>query len=400
MRAMAMPSLEDVANEAAAGDEIKRYLSSRSIRTTATLALLATDLEQLDRVLIKPLLDGWKVETGNTIELSTSEKPIAAAILQHMWSTSKMAWSKMQAASTPVPAAAPASTTVSGGGSTSSTTEEKAPKQLPHGVWNKLLYNYEHQQVGGRNRVFPVQEVMGAEQVLARLHWEHETSKLYTPIQLGELLQLRTFLPSGEINPLSKKERTGSTLVISDNKLFQQDEVTWQPRSVLAILDGLSSIKWAFILIGLGDEVDIVAFFDWLFRLARSRPPKMDQMAQFWTATSWRLAMKLRTGKPFKECIGPIMRDYDSFVECMNRDPVYVKKDIKKTTSPPADVGGKAVGKKGQRRQHSGPYDRATRSNTTLDNSWRSSSWNSQYHKKESWSAEPAKGEWKAGWRG
>ena len=251
--------------------------------------------------------------------------------------------------------------------------------------------------MGGRNRVFPVQEVMGAEQVLARLHWEHETSKLYTPIQLGELLQLRTFLPSGEINPLSKKERTGSTLVISDNKLFQQDEITWQPRSVLAILDGLSSIKWAFILVGLGDEVDIVAFFDWLFRLARSRPQKMDQMAQFWTATSWRLAMELRTGKPFKECIGPIMRDYDSFVECMNRDPVYVKKDIKKTTPPPADVVGKASGKKGQRRQYSGPYDKTSLPNTTSDTSWRSGSWNNQYHKKEPWSAEPT---WKAGWKG
>ena len=58
MRAMATPSLEDVANEAAAGDEIKRYLSSRSIRTTATLALLATDLEQLDRVASSRRLDG------------------------------------------------------------------------------------------------------------------------------------------------------------------------------------------------------------------------------------------------------------------------------------------------------------------------------------------------------
>ena len=126
-----MPSLEDVANEAAAGDEIKRYLSSRSIRTTATLALLATDLEQLDRVLIKPLLDGWVLDPGNTIELSTSEKPIAAAILQHMWSTSRLAWSKMQAASTPVTAAAPTSTTLSSSGSTSAAAEEKAPKQLP-----------------------------------------------------------------------------------------------------------------------------------------------------------------------------------------------------------------------------------------------------------------------------
>eukprot|EP00434_Breviolum_minutum_P030696 symbB.v1.2.027146.t1/scaffold2766.1/size72856/3 len=254
MRTMAMPSLDDVAQEAAAGDEIKRYLAVRGIKTTATLALLATNLEQLDRVLVKPLMDGWPIEGSTPITLTPSEQPIATAILHHMWSECRSLWSKMQAAATPAsfPTATPPSSHASG--SAAPATEDKAPKQLPHGVWNKLLHNYERQQIDGRTRTFPVQEVLGAELVLARLHWKHETSKLYTPVKLGELLELRTFLPSGEINPLSKKERSGSTLVISDNKLVQQEETSWQPRSVLAILDGLASIKWAFILVGLGDE--------------------------------------------------------------------------------------------------------------------------------------------------
>ena len=264
MRTMAMPSLDEVAQEAAAGDEIKRYLSARGIKTTATLALLATSLEQLDRVLVKPLMDGWQVEGSTPITLTPSEQPIAMAILHHMWSECRALWSKMQAASTAAsfPTATPPTAPASG--SASPAAEDKAPKQLPHGVWNKLLHNYERQMIDSRTRTFPVQEVLGAELVLARLHWEHETSKLYTPVKLGELLELRTFLPSGEINPLSKKERSGSTLVISDNKLVQQEETSWQTRSVLAILDGLASIKWAFILVGLGDEVDVVAFFDWL----------------------------------------------------------------------------------------------------------------------------------------
>ena len=211
-------------------------------------------------------MDGWPIEGSTPITLTPSEQPIATAILHHMWSECRSLWSKMQAAATPAsfPTATPPSSHASG--SAAPATEDKAPKQLPHGVWNKLLHNYERQQIDGRTRTFPVQEVLGAELVLARLHWKHETSKLYTPVKLGELLELRTFLPSGEINPLSKKERSGSTLVISDNKLVQQEETSWQPRSVLAILDGLASIKWAFILVGLGDEVDVMAFFDWLHR--------------------------------------------------------------------------------------------------------------------------------------
>jgi len=396
---MAMPSLDEVAQEAAAGDEIKRYLSARGIKTTATLALLATSLEQLDRVLVKPLMDGWQVEGSTPITLTPSEQPIATAILHHMWSECRALWAKMQAASTPASFTPATPTSTPASGSAAPAAEDKAPKQLPHGVWNKLLHNYERQMIDNRNRTFPVQEVLGAELVLARLHWEHETSKLYTPVKLGELLELRTFLPSGEINPLSKKERSGSTLVISDNKLVQQEETSWQPRSVLAILDGLASIKWAFILVGLGDEVDVVAFFDWLVRLARSRPQKMDQMAQFWTSTSWKLAMEMRTGKPFKECIAPIMRDYDSFVECMNREPVYTKKDPKKTVRE-QEYGGKAGGKKGRNNPKSNPYERPPRTSSYgSDGSWKSSSW-SGANKKEQWSSEPPKNEWKGGWKG
>lgn len=102
-----MPSLEDVAQEAAAGDEIKRYLAARGIKTTATL--LATNLEQLDRVLVKPLMDGWSVEGSTPITLTALEQPIATAILHHMWSESRALWSKMQAAATPasLPTATP-----------------------------------------------------------------------------------------------------------------------------------------------------------------------------------------------------------------------------------------------------------------------------------------------------
>ena len=219
---------------------------------------------------------------------------------------------------------------------------------------------------------------------------------MYSAIGLGELLQVRTFLPSGEINPLAKKEKGTSNLVISDNRLVQQEDATWQPRSILAVLDGLSSIRWAFILLNIGDEHSVNSFFDWFVRLARSRPAKTDQLCQFWTSTSWRLAMEMRTGKSFAESIGPIMRDYDSFTECMSRDPIYVKKDPKlkpptgtPTVNPPAD-GGKAAGKKGGKKgSRPTPYDRYNRNPNynqyQQDQSWKSSTWNDHSYKRDTW---------------
>ena len=128
----------------------------RGIKTTATLALLATNLEQLDRVLVKPLMDGWQVEGSTPITLTPSEQPIATAILHHMWSECRSLWSKMQAAATPAsfPTGYTATSTPASG-SAAPAAEEKAPKQLPHGVWNKLLHNYERQMIDGRNQDLP-----------------------------------------------------------------------------------------------------------------------------------------------------------------------------------------------------------------------------------------------------
>ena len=98
----------------------------------------------------------------------------------------------------------------------------------------------------------------------------------------------------------------------------------------------------------------------------------------------------------FAESIGPIMRDYDSFTECMSRDPIYVKKDPKlkpptgtPTVNPPAD-GGKAAGKKGGKKgSRPTPYDRYNRNPNynqyQQDQSWKSSTWNDHSYKRDTW---------------
>ena len=369
---MPMPSLADVAHEAAAGRDIVAYLEDRGIRTSATLALMATEADQLQRVVIDPLLNGWKKGDGSMISIPEIEKPIAAAILSHMHAECRRAWVAQQTTSVPIPSPTPSGGSGSG---TTKTSEDKAPKQLPQGIWSQLLNNFQSQQLHGKDRIFPTQEILGADAVIARVWWEHTHSKLYSPVQLGEVLQARTFQASGEVNPLAKPNRSSTKLTIADNELVQENEPVWNPRSVLAIIDGLNSVRWTYIFTGLGEEVSVNEWFDWLIRLCRSRPAKTDQMAQFYLMSSWKLCMDLRSGKSFEESTKVLMRDYDAFTECMSREPAVKKDTNKSKQTTPYDTPSKGHGKsktKDKGKRYQPYYDNRPRD----DRPWRSQGWN------------------------
>ena len=349
---LAPVTLADITRDAAAGPALVEYLERRGIRTPATLALLSKDEEGLDRTLVQPLMQGWQKDDGTTISIAESDKPIAKATLLHMWMMAKQSWEQAQIANQ-LKVPAPSSPTT---GAKTAATEDKIPRALAPGRWSALVQEYQSQQIGGEDRIFPVQEVIGAESVLARVLHEHEVSKTYTPVLLGEIVSARTFQANGEPNPLAKRDRSVTKLTQTGEQLVAAPEEPWQPRSVLAILDGLSSIRWCYVLCKVGPEQAIHTFFDWLVRLVRSRPNKTDQMAQFWMSVSWKLALEMRSGRTFAECVPALMKDYDSFTECMNRESTQqVKKTIaattpkqetKKGTAKATPSQGKAAGRR------------------------------------------------------
>ena len=125
------------------------------------------------------------------------------------------------------------------------------------------------------------------------------------------------------IAPASTPSTAGSSSTAAEDKVPKtMPDTPWEPRSLLAILDGLSSVKWAFILAAIAPERAVVQFFDWMVKLCRSRPNKTDQLGQFYRSTSWRLATAMRSGSTFEEATAVIMKDFDSFSECMGREPV------------------------------------------------------------------------------
>lgn len=148
MRTHSHATMADLAAEAGAGTELIQYLEDRGVRAPATLALLAQD--ELETVLLQPLLTGWKTKAGSAITLAESEKPIAKAILRHMWNLARSSWQAQLSAARPAAPSAPDPATVTSSGS--STKDDKVPKTLPAGVWSKAIQAYESQQIGGCDR--------------------------------------------------------------------------------------------------------------------------------------------------------------------------------------------------------------------------------------------------------
>lgn len=391
MRSTPYPSIADVAADAAAGSVVTDYLTARGIRTVPTLALMAKTEDDLDRHVIQPLFSGWVAGTTRH-EAPREEQPIVQAILLHMWNTCRNLWAAQQAAAVPTPSAP----TPAISASATSKADDKVPRSLPTGVWTNLLNSYNKAQLHGQDRCFPQHELVSSEVTLARMNHEHQVTKMYSPIPLGEIVQRRSFTPSGDVNPLSAKSRTPKALTIEDDQLtYVDDPTTWTPRSLLAALDGLQSIKFAMIFVQWGSESSVERLFAWLVQRARSRPNKMENFNLYFIAISWQLCMDLRQGLTFEEASTNIMNDLDKFTEFMARD--LPTPNPKKPT--PKLKGGERgeKGDKGWGKNSKGDKGKYNRYQPYYNNRryWQQDS-RQEYNKDETWRTSDTRPDWKS----
>lgn len=368
-----VPTLADVADEAAASQDVRDYLRCRGIMTVGTLALIAADEPTFRSTLIDPLMSGWRSGT-TTINLAEAEKPIATAMLLHMWGVCKRHWADSMVSHRASTTTTPSTSTPAA----KSTADDKPPRTLPPGVWGTLVNSYNKVQLDGRDRAFPTQIVLGAEGVLARLYHEHNHSKLYTPLLLGEVLQHRSFQSSGEVNPLAKQNKKAATLTLEDGVLIEKDEKGSEPRSILAILDGLEATRWATILVQLGPEQDVHRYIDWMVQRIRSRPTKTEQFNAYWTSCAWKIAMGMREGQSYTHLVETVMKDFDRFADFMSREEATPKKSSANTKGKQNEIT-KGYGKspKGKHSQRPQPYGRPRWSDGQPQGSFVASSWNS-----------------------
>eukprot|EP00435_Cladocopium_sp_Y103_P036545 s1034_g9.t1 len=245
-------------------------------------------------------------EAAGAGPVEEAERPIAQAVLEHMWQEA------LRLSAVPLPPASGPTAPPAGGGTTAQPATEKTPKSLPAQIWQRQVARYNNVTVDGRPRRFPEREVLGAEKILGRIWDEHVNTKSYTPVGLGELLERRSFTASGDVNPLQKQAKSGQALRLVDDQLVHDEEGrAWTPRSVLAVMDGINSIRWAWVLLQLGGEDHVHAYADWFIQKVRGRAHKLDNMRAFWDAAGWRIAMGMRSGQSFGEVSTEVMADVD-----------------------------------------------------------------------------------------
>ncbi|OLP77780.1 hypothetical protein AK812_SmicGene42115 [Symbiodinium microadriaticum] len=285
-------------------------------------SMVARDEAGYEEAIVRPLVSGFDSPTGR-LELSPEEQPIARAVLLYMYHLAKESRQASSLALVTPAQVSPPSVSVGSGSKTGSS--DKAPRTLPPKVWTEAVTRYNEVTVAGCKREFPVKRLLGAESIMARFHWEHTVSRCYTPLELGELISKRSFTSTNEVNFLATRKRP-TKLQFDGESLQTEEESTWEPRSLWAVVDSLDAIRWCHILFQVGEEKQINSFFEEMICRARQRPNKIEIFREYYSAVSWSICMALNTGRTYKEATDEILNDVIMWNEYMAREPKEDKK--------------------------------------------------------------------------
>ena len=311
-----MVQLADLYQTAGAGEAIKDYLTARKITATPTLALIAPTVERFTTLLIAPFLAGVTIDAKEH-KVEDGQDAVASAILTHLFVEARRQWDAVS--STPPPSALPSPPLPP------PTTRARHAAHVPDrppktfSAWNQQVKTYEDRLLDGKRRTFPVQELLGAEEILARMWFEHTVSKMYTPVTLGEIVSRRTWTPGRVLNPLAANRASAAAsskaLRFDHGALVQEEPAEWSPKGLFSTIDGANAARWAWILLGIGEEDDVMKYADWFVAKARAHSEMVPAIQAFWHKTAWTLAMALRNSTSFGEATKHIMNDVATWQE-------------------------------------------------------------------------------------
>ena len=186
-----MVPLGELLNTAGAGDGVRQYLAAKKISATPTLALIAKNAEDFTTMIVAPFLAGVNID-GRDHKAEAGDEPVATAIMLHLFVEARRQWDIFsQAPTAPQPpattaaAAPPAAGHTPTGAATAAHIPARPPKTFA--AWTQQVTAYEEKLFDEKRRTFPVQELLGAEEVLARMWFEHTVTKMHTPATRGPL---------------------------------------------------------------------------------------------------------------------------------------------------------------------------------------------------------------------
>ncbi|CAE7838599.1 unnamed protein product, partial [Symbiodinium necroappetens] len=248
----------------------------------------------------------------------------------HLFVEARRQWDIFsQAPTAPQPqattAAAPAAGHTPTGAATAAHIPDRPPKTFA--AWTQQVTAYEEKLFDGKRRTFPVQELLGTEEVLARMWFEHTVTKMYTPVTLGEVLCRRTWTPGRMLNPLAgdraAKSAGSKALRLEHGALVPAGPSEWSPRGLLSTIDGANAARWAWILLGIGEEADVSKYADWFVAKARAHADMVPAIQAFWHKSAWTIAMALRNSTSFGEAVKGVMNDVATWQEIIIANADY-----------------------------------------------------------------------------
>ena len=143
--------------------------------------------------------------------------------------------------------------------------------------------------------------------------FEHTVTKMYTPVTLGEIVCRRTWTPGRVLNVLAAdraaKSAGSKALRLEHGALVPEEPSEWSPKGLLSTIDGANAARWAWILLGIGEEDDVMRYVDWFVAKARAHAEMVPAIQAFWRKTAWTIAMALRNSTSFGEAAKTVMND-------------------------------------------------------------------------------------------
>ena len=133
---------------------------------------------------------------------------------------------------------------------------------------------------------------------------------------------------------------SAEALRLEHGALVPEEPSEWSPKRLLSTIDGANAARWAWILLGIGEEDDVMRYVDWFVAKARAHAEMVPAIQAFWHKTAWTIAMALRNSTSFGEAAKTVMNDVATWQEVII---THAAPPRRPHALPPADPGNAAT---------------------------------------------------------
>ena len=131
---------------------------------------------------------------------------------------------------------------------------------------------------------------------------QHQSSKQYSPVRLGEIISLRHFTPSKSANPFAPKDDSKTRLILDESGTFTKaSRQVPEPQKLVTMLDAIEAIKWALMFARWCDEHDASVWAEFWQNLCRDYPSRTPQVRAFFDKAFLHVTLQMRASKSFSE---------------------------------------------------------------------------------------------------